>query len=65
MWKLKKTKQKQNKNKLLDTENRLIATREKGFVGRAEEVKGINCMGMGGNQNYSSDHFVLVMNIEL
>ena len=41
---------KENKNKLIDTEIRLVVTREEGSCwGWTKREKGLNCAGMGGN----------------
>lgn len=40
---------KQNENKRIEADNRLVVTGEKGEGGRAERVKGLNCMVMDRN----------------
>ena len=40
---------KPNKNKHVDTENRVVVIRGEGTKGRAKWIKGINCMAMDGN----------------
>ena len=41
---------KPNKNKHVDTKNRVVITREEGTEGRAKWVKRMNCMVRDGNQ---------------
>ena len=40
---------KYNKNKLIDTENRLVVTRWEGDYGIGEKIKGVTCMLMDSN----------------
>lgn len=41
---LRKQMNEQNKNKFIDTENRLVVTREEGGWRWAKWMKGVNCM---------------------
>ena len=47
MWKI---------NKHIDTENRLVVTRQEGGGGRAKGVKGHTCMVMDRNKTFGGEH---------
>ena len=49
MWNLKKKKPEENKNKLMDTENKFVVTRGEGKWGWVKWVKGVDCIVMDGN----------------
>lgn len=45
-----------NKNKLIDTDNRVVRTREEGVKGRGKWVTGVKYMVTGGNQTSGGEH---------
>ena len=57
-------KNKPNKNKHVDTENRVVVTEGKG-QGRAKWLKRVNCMVMYGNQTFGGGHAIVYSEVEL
>lgn len=55
--KSKQNKTKQNKNKLVDTENGMVATPRESDGDTGEMGDVANCMVIKGNQTFSGNHF--------
>lgn len=56
---------KQNKNKLIDTEIRLLVTRREGGWGIGKISEGVTFMVMDGNKTYGGDHLVVYTDVKL
>lgn len=55
----KKGMNKQNKAKLIYTDNILVVTRGKRYVGRVKWVKGVKCTVMNGDETFGGEHTIM------
>lgn len=64
LWNIKQTRKKQNRNELIDTDNRLLVTREEEDGRRAKWVKVVKYMVMDENHTFSGEHTIVYLDIE-